>query len=130
MRKKINKDKNKKKRLSPGFSSIISSPSNIPLTPPPLNTSFASPIAQSPKINQEMPPKVSYSPKSPQEISFSYLPAPFESPIASTSIRKTPNLNTPTTPASIIYPPSMQDGEWEIRCCSPTEYANLIKKNK
>ncbi len=123
--------KKRKKRLSSNFSSsILSSPSNVPLTPPPLNLSFSSPIAQRQRIRPQIPSKVSYNPKSPQEISFSYLPEPLESPIASTSIRKTPPSGTPTTPAGIIYPPSMQDGEWETRYCSPTEYENLIKKNK
>ena len=132
MRKKINRNKSKKsKRLSSNFSSsVLSSPSAIPLNAPPLNINFSSPIAQSPIVRPQMPPKVSYSPKSTQEISFAYLPKPFESPIASTSIRKTPTSHTPTEPADTIYPPSMQDGEWEIRCCSPTEYENLIKKNK
>lgn len=129
MRTKMNKKE--KEHLSSNFSSsILSSPSNAPLTPPPLNLSFSSPIAQIQRIRPQMPPKVSHFPQSPQEISFSYLPAPLESPLASTSIRKTPPSGTPTTPADIIYPPSMQNGEWEIRCCSPTEYENLIKKNK
>lgn len=131
MRTRMSRNKNKKKRLSPNFSSsILSSPSNIPLPSPPLNMSFSPPVAQSPKINPIMPDKVSYSPKSTQEISFAYIPSPFKSPIASTSVRKTPYSNTPTEPAPIIYPPSMQDGEWDIRCCSQTEYDNLIKKNK